>query len=122
VEAGLFRLGVQGKHADLDKAYQQLLQYREALLNPPLLVVCDIEQIAIHTNFTNTVKRVYRLSLDDLLQPEGLGRLRAVFFEPESFRAPQTAEQVTEAAAREFARLADLLRKWARTRSASRIS
>jgi hypothetical protein len=30
-----------------------------------------------------------------------------VFFDPESFHVPQTAEQVTEAAAREFARLAD---------------
>ncbi len=29
----------KGKHANLDKAYQQLLKYREALLNPPLLVV-----------------------------------------------------------------------------------
>ena len=35
----------KGKHADLDKAYQQLLQYREALQNPPLLVVSDTERI-----------------------------------------------------------------------------
>ena len=41
------------------RRYQQLLQYREALENPPLLVVCDIERIVIHTNFTNTVKRTY---------------------------------------------------------------
>ena len=109
---GFFAWEYKGKHADLDKAYQQLLQYREALLNPPLLVVSDIERIVIHTNFTNTVKKVYRLTLDDLLKPEGTAQLRAVFFEPESFRAPQTTEQVTEAAAREFARLADLLRKW----------
>jgi hypothetical protein len=109
---GFFAWEYKGKDADLDKAYRQLLQYREALLNPPLLVVCDIEQIAIHTNFTNTVKQIYRLSLDDLLKPEGLARLRAVFFDPDSFRVPQTTEQVTEAAAREFARLADLLRKW----------
>jgi methylase of polypeptide subunit release factors len=102
----------KGKHADLDKAYQQLLQYREALENPPLLVVSDIEQIVIHTNFTNTVKQIYRLTFDDLLKPEGMARLRAVFFDPEALRAPQTTKQVTEAAAREFAHLADLLRKW----------
>ena len=41
---GCFALEYKGKHADLDKAYQQLLQYREALHNPPLLVVCDIER------------------------------------------------------------------------------
>jgi hypothetical protein len=52
----------KGKHADLAKAYQQLLQYRETLLNPPLLVVSDIETLVIHTNFTNTVKRVITLT------------------------------------------------------------
>ena len=33
---GFFAWEYKGKHADLDKAYQQLLQYREALHNPPL--------------------------------------------------------------------------------------
>ena len=46
----------KGKHADLDKAYRQLQQYRESLLNPPLLIACDLDRIVIHTNFTNTVK------------------------------------------------------------------
>jgi len=109
---GFFAWEYKGKHADLDKAYQQLLQYREALENPPLLVVSDIERIVIHTNFTNTVKRVEELALDDLLLPEGLTLLRAVFFEPETLRAPQTTEQVTAEAAQEFARLAELLRKY----------
>ncbi|HEX9926788.1 MAG TPA: type IIL restriction-modification enzyme MmeI [Anaerolineae bacterium] len=109
---GFFAWEYKGKHADLDKAYQQLLQYREALENPPLLVVSDIERIVIHTNFTNTVKRVEALTLDDLLMPEGLTILRAVFYEPETLRAPQTTEQVTAEAAREFARLAELLRKY----------
>ena len=109
---GFFAWEYKGKHADLDKAYQQLLQYREALQNPPLLVVCDIDHIVIHTNFTNTVKQVHTITLDDLVQPDKLAQLRAVFFEPQAFKAPQTTEQVTEEAAREFARLADLLRKW----------
>ncbi len=39
--------------ADLDKAYAQLLQYREALDNPPLLVVSDMRTIQVHTNITN---------------------------------------------------------------------
>ncbi|MGH2592665.1 MAG: class I SAM-dependent DNA methyltransferase, partial [Anaerolineae bacterium] len=36
---GYFAWEYKGKHADLDRAYQQLLQYRESLLNPPLLIV-----------------------------------------------------------------------------------
>src|SRR5512141_1536974 len=74
---GYFGWEYKGKHADLDKAYQQLLLYREALQNPPLLVVSDTEIIEIHTNFTNTPKRVVRLTLDDLLTPDGLRTLRA---------------------------------------------
>jgi hypothetical protein len=44
----------QGVHRDLAHAYRQLCQYREALENPPLLVVCDIDRIQVHTNFTRT--------------------------------------------------------------------
>ncbi len=109
---GYFGWEYKGKHKDLDQAYQQLLQYRESLLNPSLLIVSDMEQIVIHTNFTNTVKRVVRIELDDLLKPESLAQLRAVFFEPNIFRAPQTTEQVTQAAASEFAHLANLLREY----------
>jgi hypothetical protein len=58
---GFFAWEYKGKDGDLDKAYQQLLQYREALENPPLLVVSDMDQIVIHTNFTNTAKRVKTL-------------------------------------------------------------
>ncbi len=85
---GAFAWEYKGKHADLTAAYRQLLQYREALENPPLLVVCDIDRIEVHTNFTNTAKRVYHIGLDDLLQPDGLAALRNVFLEPEAFRAP----------------------------------
>lgn len=102
----------KGKHKDLDAAYQQLLQYREALENPWLLIVSDLERILIHTNFPNTVKRIYELSLEDILLPEKLEWLRLAFYDPEKLRAPETPEQVTEAAAREFARLADQLRAW----------
>ncbi len=109
---GHFAWEYKGPHADLDKAYQQLLQYRESLQNPPLLIVSDIQQIVIHTNFTNTIKQVFTLTLDDLLTPVGQKRLRDVFYEPEAFRAPQTTEQVTKQAAEEFARLATLLRRY----------
>jgi len=107
---GFFAWEYKGRHADLDKAYQQLLQYRESLQNPPLLVVSDMEQIVIHTNFTNTVKRVETLTLDDLLRPEGMATLKVIFYEPEKLRAVKTTDQVTREAAGEFAKLADLLR------------
>ena len=42
------------KYQDLNAAYQQLLQYRENLNNPPLLVVTDINHWEIHSNFPNT--------------------------------------------------------------------
>lgn len=108
---GYFAWEYKGKHADLDKAYQQLLQYRESLLNPPLLIVSDIDQIKVHTNFTNTVKKVYTITLNDLLSPAGMSNLRAIFYDPTYFRAEQTPEQVTQKAAEEFARLSDHLRK-----------
>ena len=109
---GAFAWEYKGKHANLDKAYQQLLQYRESLQSPPLLVVSDMATIQIHTNFTNTVKRVVTLELDDLLTPAGLQLLRDLFTDPEAFRAAQTTEQVTEQAAAEFAKLATLLRRY----------
>ncbi len=112
LEKGYFAWEYKGKHADLDAAYQQLLQYREALENPPLLIVSDIERILIHTNFVNTVKQVYELALDDLLVPEKRRLLRHVFYDYRELKAPQTTEQVTQEAAREFAHLADLLRQW----------
>jgi type II restriction/modification system DNA methylase subunit YeeA len=75
-------------------------------------VVSDTERIVIHTNFTNTPKKLVELSLDDLLTAEGLRALRAVFFDPNFFKPGQTTEQVTEAAAAEFSRLAALLHRY----------
>ncbi len=98
--------------ADLQKAYGQLLQYREALENPPLLVVSDMQTIQAHTNITNTVKQIYTWSLDDLLVPERLEQLRRVWTDPFALKPTTTTAQVTESAAKEFARLAELLRKW----------
>jgi len=98
----------KGKHKDLDAAYGQLLQYREALENPPLLVVCDLDRFVVHTNFTNTQKQTYRFALHDLRDApaEPLRVLRAVFTSPEALRPQQTPAQITEAAAARFARIA----------------
>jgi type II restriction/modification system DNA methylase subunit YeeA len=107
---GCFAWEYKGPHANLDKAYQQLQQYRESLENPPLLVVSDIQSITVHTNFTNSVKQVTTFTLDDLLDSEKLDQLRRVWTEPTAFRRHETPEQVTERAAQEFARLAERLR------------
>jgi hypothetical protein len=40
---GFFAWEYKGKHKDLDAAYQQLLQYHEALNQPPLQVVSDMD-------------------------------------------------------------------------------
>jgi len=107
---GVFAWEYKGKHKDLDAAYDQLQLYRDALLNPPLLIVSDMETIVIHSNFTNTIKRTFTLTLDDLLTKEGLDTLRNAFEHPERLRAEQTTEGVTQQAAREFGKLAESLR------------
>ena len=106
------------KHKDLDEAYQQLLQYREDLENPPLLVVCDLDRFEVHTNYTNTQKRVFAFNLADLVtnHPTAtcslppLEVLRAVFTDPGRLKPGQTTIQVTEDAAARFTVLAESLR------------
>jgi hypothetical protein len=108
---GIFAWEYKGKHKDLGAAYDQLQLYRDALLNPPLLIVSDMETIVIHTNFTNTIKRTFTLTFDDLLTKEGLDTLRHAFERPEQLRAEQTTEGVTKQAAQQFGVLAESLRK-----------
>ncbi|MFW6106985.1 MAG: class I SAM-dependent DNA methyltransferase, partial [bacterium] len=94
------------KYKDLTEAYRQLCQYREALENPPLLVVCDIERTEIHTNFTGTAKQVHTICLEELDRPEKLALLRRVFTDPDSFRPDVTAERITREVADQFGMLA----------------
>ena len=101
----------KGKHKDLSAAYNQLLLYREDLENPPLLVVSDMKRYEVHTNFTGTVKKVYRFTNEELPKPENIKILRALFEDPNSLRPTHTSEGVTEEAARRFAQLADGLRE-----------
>jgi len=102
----------KGKESDLEGAYQQLLRYHDALDNPPLLIVSDWQTIIIRTKITNSPKREFILTLDDLARPEKLAILRAAFFNPLSLKAEQTTEDVTEGAAKEFAKIAQLLYKY----------
>jgi hypothetical protein len=81
---GYFAWEYKRKKKDLDAAYAQLLQYREAPENPPILVVCDLNRFVVRTNFTNTPTTVYEFSLNDLLTSpkEPLRILRAVMEHP----------------------------------------
>ena len=95
---GHFAWEYKGKHKDLARAYRQLLEYREALENPPLLVVCDTDRFEVHTNFTGTVKKVYAFGLEDL--KDNLDVLRAVFRNPEKLRPDATTIPATRRPAR----------------------
>ncbi len=102
----------KGKRKDLKAAYVQLLEYREALGNPPLLVVSDLDSIEIRTNFTSLSPKLYTVTLDDLAADdpsEALAILRAVFTAPEELRPRIEPAQITEKAARHFAELAQSL-------------
>jgi len=97
----------KGKHKDLKAAYRQLQLYREALDNPPLLVVCDLNRFEIHTNFTGCAKRVYAFDLETLHDPTNLDVLRKLFTDPEALKPTKTTEQITVEAAATFANIID---------------
>jgi len=98
------------RHKDLDDAYSQLLRYRDALANPPLLVVCDMDRIVVHTNFTKTVSAVHDIPLDRLGEPRNVEILRAVFFDPDKLKPGRTSEAITREVAEQFAGVADSIR------------
>ena len=109
---GHFAWEYKGKRKDLKAAYIQLIGYKDALENPPLLVVSDLERIEVRTNFTNLSPRLYLVTLDDLASgdpSEALRILRAVFADPEALRPHIDPAALTEEAARRFAELAGAL-------------
>ncbi|TXJ08843.1 MAG: class I SAM-dependent DNA methyltransferase, partial [Alicycliphilus sp.] len=95
---------------NLDAALRQLQQYSLALSNPPLLVVCDRLTIRIHTQFNGHPSETHHVRVEDLAQPDKQTLLRRLWLEPESFRPRQTNRDITEAAAKSFALLAEQLR------------
>ncbi len=96
---------------NLDAALKQLLTYSLALSNPPVLVVCDRLTIRIHTQFNGHPSEVHTVLLHELDQPEKQALLRRLWLDPESFRPQKTSRDITEAAAKSFATLADGLRR-----------
>jgi type II restriction/modification system DNA methylase subunit YeeA len=107
---GFFGWEAKGTHKSLERAYEQLKMYADALQNPPLLVVSDLQTIVIHTNFTNTVKREIRFTVDQLADFETRQTLEAVFKHPEALRPDVTRADITKEAAEKFADLAAVLR------------
>jgi type II restriction/modification system DNA methylase subunit YeeA len=108
---GCFGWEYKGHRANLDDAYRQLLGYKDALENPPLLIASDMERIVVHSNWTNTVHEVTALGLDDLLDGDKRDLLRAAFTDPERLRPQKTRQALTEEAAARFVALAQRLRE-----------
>ena len=99
----------KGKKKNLDEAYKQLLRYRESLLNPPLLVVCDFDRYIIRTNFNGTVQEVHEFTNAEIDRPENLRILRALFNDPEFLKPQRTTAQVTNDLAAQIAEIAKSL-------------
>ena len=108
---GYFAWEFKGLHRNLDDAYAQLQRYREALSNPPILVVSDFRTIVVHTNFTNKVSEVHTILLDDIGEPESLDILRKVFFNPAELEPDITPDDVTRETADIFADIAISMRE-----------
>jgi hypothetical protein len=100
----------KGRHANLDKAYAQLLQYSVALQNPPLLIVSDMNRIIIRTNWTNSVQETHAFALEELTDGAVRDRLKAAFVDPDTFKPQKSRQELTEETAGEFAGLAQRLR------------
>ena len=106
-----FCLEYKGPGEDLEKAYKQLLRYRESLLNPPLLVVCDFKHLIIRTNFNGAVQETYEFTNAELDSPEALRVLRAMLTDPGFLRPQITTAEVTEKLAQKIANIALSLQK-----------
>src|SRR5690606_19810918 len=85
-------------------------EYADALDNPPLLIVSDMQEFQIHTNFTNTVKQTIAFHLRDLIGIDVRRTLRHAFLDPERLRPTETREAVTATAAASIGALATKLR------------
>jgi type II restriction/modification system DNA methylase subunit YeeA len=127
---GHFAWEYKGKRKDLVAAYQQVQRYREALENPPLLVVCDLDRYEVHTNW-NTETWIYRFRNADIAsddpvevttiagapaagapQVTALRVLRAIFENPDDLKPERTRDDITRDAAAKFGEISKSLRDW----------
>src|SRR5438128_4641239 len=108
---GCFAWEYKGKKKNLDAAYQQLLRYRESLLNPPLLVVCDFDRYVVRTNFNGTVQETHEFTNANIDSAKILQLLRAVFTNPEFLKPQRTTDEVTEKLAQQIGEVARSLQE-----------
>ena len=108
---GCFAWEYKGKKKNLDAAYRQLLRYRESLLNPPLLVVCDFDHYIVRTNFNGTVQETHKFTNTDIDSPRNLSLLRAVFTDPNFLKPQRTTDEVTEELAQQIGEVARSLQE-----------
>ena len=107
---GCFAWEYKGKHANLDKALDQLRRYTLALDNPPLFIVSDMETFRIHTAFTYHVSERHEFKLQDLKDPAWRDKLKWAMSDPERLRPGETRQALTERVAASFADIAGRLR------------
>lgn len=107
---GAFAWEYKGRGGNLGDAYRQLLLYRDDLGNPPLLIVCNIDRIEIHTNFTGSNKAVHVFALADLLDAQKRAELRRAWTDPQAFDPTLRREAITEDATNQLGRIALSLR------------
>ena len=100
----------KSRHANLDAAFRQLRRYTLALENPPLLIVSDMLRFRIYTNWTNSVSRIHKFSLDDLADGATRNQLKWAFSDPERLRPDVTRHMLTERVAATFVTVAQTLR------------
>lgn len=110
---GCFAWEYKGDARNLTQAYSQLKDYADALDNPPLLIVSDMKEIRIHTNWTNTVAEIIVIDVADLTGVEARRKLTWAFTDPEKLKPTRGRNEVTaEAAERIGALAAKLSRKY----------
>ena len=101
----------KGPNEDLEKAHKQLLRYRESLLNPPLLIVCDFNRYIVRTNFNGAVQETHSFTNAQIDSPDAIRVLRAALTNPDELRPKHTTAEVTEKLARQIADIAMSLQK-----------
>ena len=101
----------KGPGEDLEKAYKQLLRYRESLLNPPLLIVCDFNRFIVRTNFNGAVQETHSFTNAEIDNPVAIRILRDALTDPEKLRPRKTTAEVTEKLAQQIADIARSLQE-----------
>ena len=109
---GSFAWDYKGPHKDLDGAYEQLKLYRDALENPPLMIVSDMDRFEVRTNYNDMPVTLHHFDNAQIGSDGGetVVILKAAFAEPYSFMPSRTRAAITQEVAERFSLLAAGLR------------